>query len=327
MTVAEYMQACLHDPEDGYYATRPSLGAEGDFITAPHVSQTFGELLGAWAAEIWAGLGQPARVRLVELGPGDGTMMVDVLRTARAAPGFFQAIDLVLLETSAPLRRRQAERLSARWISRIDEIGEDAPIIILANEFLDCLPIRQAVRRSDGWRERRVGVDAAGALVFVDGEPCREISTASPTRRLVEWSPALERFGAQIGGLIGRAGGAGIFIDYGGDGAGDTLQALQSHRKEGPLDNPGDADLTARVDFRAFLAAAGDARAYGPVAQGPFLRAIGIKARAAALAKANPAQAAKIARQVERLIGPDQMGELFQAACLASPGLAPPGFP
>ena len=326
MTVADYMEACLHDPADGYYATRPGLGEAGDFITAPHVSQMFGELLGAWAAEIWRRMGAPARVRLVELGPGDGTMMGDVLRAARAAPGFVEAIELVLLETSAPLRARQAERLKARWIAGLDEIGDDAPVIILANEFLDCLPIRQAVKCADGWRERRVGVGPRGALIFTPGEPRDEIALDAPPGSVLEWSPALRHFGAGIGDLIAGAGGAALFVDYGRDGPGDSLQALARHRREDPLLKPGFADLTAHVDFKALLAAAAPAATHGPVTQGAFLGALGIEARAAVLARANPDEAAKIGRQVARLTDPDQMGELFKVACVASPGLIPPGL-
>jgi SAM-dependent MidA family methyltransferase len=320
------MDACLHDPEDGYYATRPGLGAAGDFITAPHVSQIFGELLGAWAAEILRQMGAPARVRLVELGPGDGTMMGDVLRAARAAPGFSEAIELVLMETSAPLRARQAERLTARWIASLDEIGDDAPVIVLANEFLDCLPIRQAVKCADGWRERRVGLDTHGALAFVAAEARDEIARDAPEGSIFEWSPALRAFGAEIGSLIGRTGGAALFIDYASEGFGDSLQALGRHEKEHPLRNPGLADLTAHVDFGALLAAAASVERHGPIGQGAFLKALGIEARAAALARANPSEAAKIGRQVARLTAPDQMGELFKVACIASPELTPPGF-
>lgn len=314
ITVADYMWACLHDPEDGYYATRPGLGA--DFITAPLVSQMFGELLGVWAADVWVQMGGPERVRLVELGPGDGTMMTDVLRAARAAPGFFAAIEVVLMETSAPLRALQTRKHpAARWIRDVGELGADAPAIILANEFLDCLPIHQSVRTADGWRERRVGLAPNGAFAFTpeaDG--------------VVESSPAAMAFSGEVVGLIAAAGGAALFIDYAGDGLADTLQAVRRHKKEGALASPGEADLTVRVDFAAFLAAARGVPAFGPTRQRDFLKALGLEARAAALVRANPDQADKIGRQIERLTAPDQMGELFQVVCLASPGLQPPGF-
>ena len=314
ITVADYMQACLHDPEDGYYATRPALG--GDFITAPLISQMFGELLGAWAADVWTQMGAPARLRLVELGPGDGTMMTDMLRAARAAPGFCEALELNFVETSAPLRALQAEKHpSARWFDELRELGSDAPVIILANEFLDCLPVCQSVRTAAGWRERRVGLSPSGALAFTPD-----------AGRVVESSPTAKAFAGEVAGLIGAAGGAALFIDYAGDGRGDTLQAVRRHTKECALTSPGEADLTVRVDLAAFLNAARDVQAFGPTSQADFLTVLGLLARAATLARANPDQADRIARQVERLTALDQMGELFQVVCLAAPGLQPSGF-
>ena len=319
MTVAEYMEACLHDPIDGYYAVRPHLGEAGDFITAPHVSQMFGELLGLWAAEVWTRLGAPPQVRLVELGPGDGTMMSDALRAARAASGFLATAEIVLVETSPSLRARQAEALAdhaPRWIGGIEAIGDDAPVILIANEFLDCLPIRQAIRGDDGWRERRIGRRG-----FEAGEPV-PVAIDGPLGSVFEWSPALAGFGSTVARLIGRASGAALFIDYGRDRPelGDTLQAVRGHRKEGPLDNPGVADLTAHVDFPALPHA-------GPIlTQGEFLRRLGIEARATALIAAHPCEAAKIGRQLARLTSDAQMGSLFKAACVASPGLLAPGF-
>lgn len=326
ITVAEYMDACLHDPRGGYYATRPSLGAEGDFITAPLVSQMFGELLGAWAAEVWRRLGSPSKVRLVELGPGDGTMMTDVLRAAATWPGFRNAIDLVLLETSSALRTRQAQRFKARWIAGLDELNGDVPAILLGNEFLDCFTIRQAVKTEDGWRERRVGVGPTGDLEFMAGEPRPEIERDGRRGDVFEWSPDLAALAAQVAAVTLRTGGAALFIDYAGDGLGDTLQAARGHRKVSPLTHPGQSDLTARVDFSAFLAAATGADTSGPVSQAAFLLRLGLEARAAALARVHPYRAAKISRQVRRLISSGQMGQLFQVAAIAAPGLAAPGF-
>jgi SAM-dependent MidA family methyltransferase len=313
------MEACLHDPAHGYYAVRPALGAEGDFITAPHVSQMFGEILGLWAVEVWTRLGAPARVRLVELGPGDGTLMADALRAARSVDGFLAAIELVLVETSAPLRARQAAALAPfapRWARGVEEIGADRPAIILANEFLDCLPIRQAVRAGDGWRERRIG-----SRGFEAGEPV-SVAFDGPVGAIFEWSPAAEALGRGVRALLAKAGGAALFIDYGRirPELADTLQAVRGHRKESPLAHPGLADLTAHVDFSAFAPGA-------PVlGQGDFLRALGIEARAAALSRANPGEAGKIARQLARLTAPEGMGELFKVVALAQPGLAVPGF-
>jgi SAM-dependent MidA family methyltransferase len=323
ISVAAYMEACLHDPCDGYYAVRPALGAVGDFITAPHVSQMFGELIGLWAAETWTRLGAPPRVRLAELGPGDGTLMSDALRAGAAQPGFRDAAEVVLIETSAPLRARQAVALAharPRWADRIDDIGDDAPLIILANEFLDCLPIRQAVRCPGGWRDRRVGL-ADGRLAFVAGAPV-VVPVDGREGDIFEWSPALTAFGAAVRDLIAAATGGALFIDYGRDRPelGDTLQALRGHQKEGPLENPGLADLTAHVDFDALP------RTASILTQGEFLRHLGIEPRATALAAAHPGEAGKIGRQLARLTDADQMGELFKVACIASPCLTPPGF-
>jgi len=333
ISVADYMTACLHDPAEGYYATRPRLGPQGDFITAPHVSQMFGELLGLWAVAVWDALGRPPRVRLVEMGPGDGTLMGDVWRACRASPAFAAAQETWLVETSEPLRAAQTARLGeagVQWASALAGIPVDAPIILLANELLDCLPIHQAVFTKGGWRERRVGVDARGALAFTLGEaPPKDLKPGAPGE-VREWSPALEELGREVGALIVKAGGAALFIDYGRDaaGPGDTLQALRGHAKEGPLDHPGAADLTAHADFPTFLSAAREAGAHTTAisAQGDFLRSLGIGLRAQRLTAARADQAAVIARQVERLIAPDQMGSLFKVAAIHAPGVAPPGL-
>jgi NADH dehydrogenase [ubiquinone] 1 alpha subcomplex assembly factor 7 len=333
LTVARYMDLCLNDPEGGYYATRPRLGEAGDFITAPHVSQMFGELLGLWAAETWAALRSPPRIILAEMGPGDGTMMGDVLRAARAAPAFAAAAEPWLVETSAPLRDVQRGRLgeAVRWAERLDELPGEAPVILLANEVLDCLPIRQAVRVAGGWRERRIALDADGALAFATGEPTDPAGAPdAPEGAIFEWSPAVETLGREVGALMARAGGAALFIDYGRDApeAADTLQALLGHQKRPPLAEPGEADLTAHADFPAFLAGA---RAAGAavsrvVPQGEFLRRLGIEVRADALARARPDQADLILRQMRRLASAEGMGLLFKIAAAASPGLAPPGL-
>ena len=337
LTAADYMDACLHDPAFGYYTTRPALGAEGDFVTAPLVSQMFGELIGLWAAQVWLSMGSPSPILLVEMGPGDGTLMADMTRAiARAAPDLLTAAQLWLVETSPPLRQAQAARLAElapRWADRLDEIPAGAPLILVANELLDCLPVRQFVRTPEGWAERRIGLDADGALAFgLSPAPSGFVAPLDVEPGvLVEVSPAQERLGAQVGARIGRDGGAALFIDYGRDapGPGDTLQALRRHRKEGPLDYPGEADLTVHADFPAFAACA---RAAGVAvsaiqSQGDFLKALGIEARAAALAEARPDRADLLGRQLARLVDSDQMGALFKAVCIHSPGLPIPGFP
>jgi NADH dehydrogenase [ubiquinone] 1 alpha subcomplex assembly factor 7 len=335
LPVARYMDLCLNDPADGYYATRPDLGAGGDFITAPLVSQMFGEILGLWAVETWTAMGCPARFLLVEAGPGLGVMMSDVLRAARVAPAFLGACAVWLWETSAPLRRRQAETLGAlttpQWANRLEDLPTGAPMILLANEFLDCLPVCQAVRTRSGWRERRIGLDAEGALVFVSGPPMSPpMAAGAPLRAVAEWSDAVADIGAAIARRLAADGGAALFVDYGRDRTdfGDTLQAVRLHRREGPLLSPGKADLTAHVDFPALLLAARGAGAdVSPIIrQADFLERLGIRPRAAALARSRPDQGSVIARQLERLTAPDQMGSLFKVAAIVTPGLLVPGF-
>ena len=339
MTVADYVTRCLHDPTDGYYATRPALGEGGDFITAPLVSQMFGELIGLWAVETWQRLGAPERFRLVEVGPGDGTLMDDALRAARLAPDFIEACDLILIEPSGPLRAEQARRLAQsdpapRWVRSLDGIDTDAPVILIANEVLDCLPARQFVRTEDGWAERRVGVDDDGQLLFglvgLTGGFTRPAFQVEPGQT-VEMSDQQAAFGRDLGRLMSQTSGAGLLIDYGRDrpGPGDTLQALRRHAKVDPLASPGQADLTQWADFPTVLEAAVRAGAdvTGTRGQGDFLRALGIEARAERLSNGRPDAAPVVARQLERLTGDEQMGTLFKAAAIFSPrSLTVPGF-
>jgi NADH dehydrogenase [ubiquinone] 1 alpha subcomplex assembly factor 7 len=337
LTVAQYMTACLHDPQDGYYATRPALGQDGDFLTAPLVSQMFGELLGLWAVEVWMQLGQPAKFLLVEAGPGDGTLMSDALRAARLAPAFLQAAHLHLIETSPPLIEAQRRRLSDGplqpvWIGGLAALPAGAPVILLANELLDCLPPRQFVRTMRGWGERMVGLDAQGELAFgLASRPLDRVLPDAEPGEVLELSAAQEAFGAELGAILAREGGVALLIDYGRDapGTGDTLQALKGHRMLPVLDSPGHADLTVHADFPAVAAAArGAGAAAGPIlTQGEFLTRLGIGQRAAALMRARPDRADTVQRQLARLIGPDQMGTLFKALALHAPaGPVPPGF-
>jgi len=336
ISVAQFMTACLHDLRDGYYATRPALGHGGDFITAPLVSQMFGELIGLWLAQAWVAMGEPPLVRLVEAGPGDGTLITDVLRAARLVPGFLGAVELWLVEVSGPLRAAQIARLAdaavrPRWARSLAEVPDGAPLLLVANELLDCLPARQFVRTDKGWAERMVGLDAAGDLTFGLGALSAAASTtpAGEIGQILEQSPAQAAFGTEVGGRVARDGGAALLIDYGrlGPGFGDTLQALRGHRKESPLDAPGEADLTIHVDFPAVLdAARAEGAAAAAMNQGDFLTRLGIHQRAAALARARPDRADQIARQLDRLVGDDQMGRLFKVACIHASGLAPPAF-
>lgn len=337
MTVAEYMTRCLHDPRDGYYATRPRIGADGDFITAPMVSQMFGELLGLWAAEVWMRMGSPARVILAEMGPGDGTLMEDLLRAARAAPGFLDAAEIVLIETSGPLIEQQTARLastgrSGRWLSSLSALEPGPPLILIANEVLDCLPARQFQYGGSGWSERRVGLDDEGGLVF-GLKPCAPPpgAPANLAPGLVwEVSDAQAALAYEIGARIARDGGAALLIDYGraAPEPGDTLQALSAHRKVDPLEAPGEADLTVWADFPTVAAAARTAGAgVALTSQRQLLQTLGIDQRAQALMRTRPDRAELIARQLHRLTADDQMGALFKA-CAIFPldARPPPGF-
>ena len=339
MTVADYVSRCLHDPQDGYYAARPNLGARGDFITAPLVSQMFGELIGLWAVEVWTRLGAPDRFRLVEVGPGDGTLMDDALRAARLAPAFLEACDLVLIEPSAPLREAQARRLSGhdrqpRWVKSLHDVETDAPVILIANEVMDCLPARQFLRTDAGWAERRVGLDDADGLTFGLTAPSAGFvkpAFAIAPGQIFEISEQQAAFGRDLGALIGEASGAALLIDYGRDrpGPGDTLQALKRHEKVDPLSTPGEADLTQWADFPVVLEAAvrSGADVTGCRGQGDFLRALGVETRAQRLMQSRPDAAPVIERQLNRLTAPDQMGDLFKAACVFAPkSLSIPGF-
>lgn len=331
MTVADYMSACLNDPEDGYYATRPSIGgANADFLTAPEASQMFGELIGLWCAHEWDTLGKPA-FNLIELGPGRGVLMQDMLRATRGIEGFDESSNIVLVETSAPLRDEQAERVpDPEWALRLED-APPGPSFIIANEFLDCMPIRQFVRGEDGWHEKLVGLDEADNLMFGLSAAIPAPDSDDEPGTVREIAPALESLIYELERRLHEAPARALFIDYGyvrPEGA-DTLQALKRHKKQDPIETPGEADLTAHVDFArvAQLAEQAGLAVYGPITQGQFLRALGIDFRAEALSKANPQHAERLAREVRRLTHADEMGALFKVICLSSPNLPPPaGF-
>jgi NADH dehydrogenase [ubiquinone] 1 alpha subcomplex assembly factor 7 len=331
MTVAEFMAACLYDPEDGYYATRPQIGgASADFLTAPEASQMFGELIGLWCAHEWDALGKPA-FNFIEIGPGRGVLMQDMRRATRGIPGFGENSNIVLVETSAPLRDEQAERVpDAEWALRLDD-APPGPSLIVANEFLDCLPVRQFVRGEEGWHEKLVGADEVGALIFGLSAPIGAEETGDEIGAVREIAPALEAAVYELERRLHEAPGRALFIDYGyvqPEGA-DTLQALKNHKKVDVLDAPGEADLTAHVDFArlATLAESAGLQVHGPITQGRFLRALGLEVRADALAQANPQHAERLRREVHRLTHVEQMGALFKVICISSPNLpAPAGF-
>jgi NADH dehydrogenase [ubiquinone] 1 alpha subcomplex assembly factor 7 len=341
LTVTAFMTMALHDPRDGYYATRQPLGGAGDFITAPEISQIFGELIGLWCADLLQRMGRPDPVVLAELGPGRGTLMADLLRAAAGVAGFGEAMRLHLVETSPVLRAEQQRRLAATdpvWADSLDALPE-GPLLLVANEFLDALPVRQLVRGRRDWAERLVATDAAGGLVFVEGPENPALSLlVAPERRgappgtLVELCPAAAALAAGLAERLKQHPGAALFIDYGyaEPPPGPTLAAIGRHRAAGILDAPGEADLSAHVDFAAVAAAASSAGAtvYGPVPQGRFLAALGAEARLAALVRqAAPRQRAALESGLRRLIDPGEMGTLFKVLAMTSPGLpAPEGF-
>ncbi len=337
ISVADYMAACLGDPEHGYYRTREPFGRGGDFVTAPEISQMFGELLGLWAATVWEAMGSPAPFVLAELGPGRGTLMADFLRAGRVRPGFLAAARPHLVETSPRLRAIQRDALAASGLAVAwhDEIGTlpAGPMILVANELFDALPARQFVRADAGWAERMVGIDAGGALAFglrpVANAPDGHVG--APVGTVAEFSAPAVTLLTAIAERLAREGGAALVVDYGhaGPAGGDTLQALHRRAFDDPLAHPGEADITMHVDFAALAAAAAaaGAAAHGPAGQGNFLRALGLEARAAVLSAGKDAATREaIAAAVRRLAGPDGMGVLFKAMAVATPGLPVPGF-
>lgn len=337
ITVADYMAECLLHPAHGYYATRDPFGAAGDFTTAPEISQMFGELLGLCLAQAWLDQGAPSPFTLAELGPGRGTLMADVLRAARAVPGFHAAAQVVLVEASPVLRQVQAGTLSrqhdhgSRWIQTVGDLP-DQPLFLLANEFFDALPIHQFQRDGDRWRQRVIGLKDGG-LVFGLSDPVNPLMVgrqflSDPPGTLVEVCPLASAIIAQVGHRLHHHGGAALIVDYGGwRSKGDTLQALRAHRMEDPLASPGEADLTAHVDFEA-LAMAASVPHSGLTRQGDLLLRLGIAARAERLAQRLTGAALDNHRAaLRRLTDPAEMGSLFKALALHAPGTPPPpGF-
>ncbi len=333
ISVAEYMAECLLHPDHGYYATRDPLGAAGDFITAPEVSQMFGEVIGLAMAQAWMDQGQPSECLLLELGPGRGTLMADVLRATRQVPGFHDAIAAHFVEASPVLRLAQAELVpNATWHDELSTLP-DGPIFAIANEFFDALPIRQFTRDPAGWREHMVGVDN-DALTMGLSTPApiaaldHRLEDTSPGD-IVELSPALPGSVQTLGHRIATQGGAALIIDYGDwRSLGDTLQALRGHLSVSPLDGPGTADLTAHVDFEAIATAAAPAAHTRLTPQGVFLERLGITQRAQALARSLSGAALDqhIAAH-RRLTHPDEMGNTFKVMGLHPAQAAPlPGL-
>jgi NADH dehydrogenase [ubiquinone] 1 alpha subcomplex assembly factor 7 len=387
LPVDAYMQACLGDAEHGYWQRSATIGTGGDFITAPEISQVFGELIGLWCAVVWQSMGSPAPLRLVELGPGRGTLMRDILRAGRAMPAFLAAASVHLVETSAPLRAMQAKTLAStdggggaltantvvslsnhgdapaavlrqapdevgvrrdhspptpsvvdrclhglvpiEWHGAIEEVPEGAAIVI-ANEFLDVLPIRQLAYAEGAWRERVVDVDGRGGLQFAAGA---EVTVAAGLQDAMPAPGAILELRAGEDELLARLARrapplVALFVDYGPAQAatGDTLQAVRRHTWVDPLNRPGSADLTAHVQFAqlALKARTAGLAADGPITQAEFLGRLGVAERAARLMASNPKAAENIESGVQRLMSPTGMGELFKVLAVRSPGLLPP---
>ena len=342
MALDTFMAVCLGHSRHGYYMTRDPFGVKGDFVTAPEISQMFGELVGLWAAEMWMLLGAPDTVHLVELGPGRGTLMADALRAARVSNEFSSALQVHLVETSPVLQQMQQDKLAqapvpVTWHTSLESVPE-GPAILIANEFFDCLPVRHYVKTPEGWRQRLVGLDAQEELSFglaVDAEPLLTMDALDGA--VLEISPASQLFMGQVAGRIAKGQAAALIIDYGHaeTGYGETLQALRAHQQVSPLACPGEADLTAHVDFAALTRAAqaSGADVFGPVSQGELLMRLGIVQRAEALKKrASEEQAQAIdlalARLVTERVGETPgMGTLFKALAVLPRGASvPPGF-
>jgi NADH dehydrogenase [ubiquinone] 1 alpha subcomplex assembly factor 7 len=332
ITVADYMAECLLHPVHGYYTTRDPFGAGGDFTTAPEISQMFGELLGLALAQAWLDRGSPAPFTMAELGPGRGTLMADLLRATKGVPGFHAAAQVTLVEASPHLRGVQAATLapySPIWIDRIEDLPE-APLFVIANEFLDALPIRQFQRGPQGWQERLIGL-RDDALTFGLSAPLPQVPDTpafrnAPAGALIEDNIPARLAVAAVSACIARYGGIAYWIDYGGwRSQGDTLQAIRQHAPDDPLAHPGQADLTAHVDFEP-LAALAPAFAYDT--QGAVLSRLGIDARAERLARNLTGAALENHRAAHRrLTHPEEMGSLFKVLAITSAGAPPPpGF-
>lgn len=332
ITVADYWELCLAHPQHGYYMKQDPFGQEGDFITAPEISQMFGEMIGIWVADLWLKMGSPAMFVLTECGAGRGTMMQDLLRATRAVPGFHAALDINIVETSPHLRAVQKQNLTGytiHWHDTLATVSELGPLVILGNEFFDALPIRQVVRADTAWRERMIGIDGDGLGFGLGDEIPMSDRIETPIGSVFEFSPARDAVWTEMTGRIRLQGGAALMIDYGHaiTGFGDTLQAVKDHAYANILETPGEADLTSHVNFERLKDIA---KGLNPriATQGDFLRRLGIQLRAQTLSKtASTEQAAMLKAGLDRLIEDDQMGTLFKVLSVCNPvTIDPAGF-
>ncbi|MCY4191711.1 MAG: SAM-dependent methyltransferase [Rhodospirillaceae bacterium] len=343
MPVSLYMTLALQHPKYGYYRQAAPIGLAGDFVTAPEVSQVFGELIGLWMATVWAGAQRPGNSIMCEAGPGRGVLLSDALRAIRQAlPDFEASTTLHLVESSETLRAQQAEALSPlapTWHDSVEDLPE-GPLFLIANEFLDALPVTQFIYTADGWRERMIGLDAENQLLFIPGTAPATSAAANglglPNEAAVgdihEVQPGVLSFVREIATRIAQHHGAALLIDYGENSpfGHSTLRGIRSHRIINPLTNAGDSDLTVDVDFRAVRQVARSAGAIvqGPVGMGPFLHALGVETRRTALTKvADAKHAAVVDQAIDRLLDPDRMGKIFKVLAIAAPSSGSlPGF-
>lgn len=340
ISVGTFMMLALHDREMGFYATRESIGAEGAFVTAPEISQAFGEILALWCVRCWRDQGCPANPLLIEFGPGRGTLMSDMLRVFRGIPDFLEELDVFLVEASAKLESAQRAlladaRFPVHWVHGWSEIATNRPRFVIANEFFDALPIRQFVMTERGWCERMVTSRRDALMFALSPHP---IPLPNDTARgdaalgaVYEICPGAVSLTEDLARTVAASGGSALIIDYGhgGQGYGDTLQGARNHAYDDLLAAPGETDLSAHVDFSALarVVRRGGARVHGPVGQGDFLRRLGIEMRRDHLARANPAHSLEIETAVSRLIDAEKMGHLFKVLSIAPPDVpAPPGF-
>ena len=328
MGLDRYMGLCLGHPEHGYYMARDPFGAKGDFVTAPEVSQVFGELIGVWCIAAWTAIGQPSAFNLVELGPGRGTLMNDILRTAkRAVPSFAGAASVNLIEMSPILRGLQLKAIGegAIWHDRFEDVPE-GPLIVIANEFFDAIPVRQFEKRDGKWHERVIGLQEDRLVL---GLISSDLGPQGGDGDIIEFAPARTAIARAIGERLSRHAGAALIIDYGhlATAPGDTLQAMLKHGFVSILESPGTCDLTSHVDFEALgkALALGGASVMPALTQRGFLLAMGLEQRTGMLAaKSDIRTRGLLERQMTRLAGEDQMGNLFKVLAAVSPGLATP---
>jgi NADH dehydrogenase [ubiquinone] 1 alpha subcomplex assembly factor 7 len=342
ITVAQYVEACLYDPTHGYYKIRDAIGTKGDFVTAPEISQIFGELIGLWCAVVWQQMGEPTAFNLVEFGPGRGTLMHDVLRALRSQAKVTAATRVILIDSSVFHRNQQRDLLAQEtvpitWVRTLSEAPDsDLPAIIIGNEFLDTKPIEQFVKRHDGWVEHSVDLDARGELMFATGIACDDKQSAMldklfPAAHHDDIGEVYSPEPDFVHALSHPRTMTALLIDYGHlrSDIGNTLQAIRRHTYEHPLTSPGEADLTAQLDFAELTTVfARNQEVDGPVTQAEFLGSLGILRRASKLMAANPTKANEIEMGVARLMAPNGMGTRFKVIGLRSPDLPLlPGFP